>query len=129
MHAFLNKKKWAGMIASAVTFVALYAIHIALRQRYGPGEGPRLWVAAALIASVGWLVLQQVRGVRSMDEYHRKIYSHAMAIAFPFAFVAVFAFGFLRGEGLFSAGDPRDLPALLLIFYLIGFVIATRRYR
>jgi hypothetical protein len=75
---------------------------------------------------VGRLVLQQVR-VQSMDEYHRKIYTHAMALAFPFAFVAVVAFGFLKGEGILAAGDPRDLPALLLISYVIGFTVAVRR--
>jgi hypothetical protein len=72
----------------------------------------------------------EVRLIRSLDELHRQIQLETLAIAFPTAFVLVFALGMLERAGVAVWGfrQLRDVWPLVAPPYAIGLAIATRRY-
>jgi hypothetical protein len=76
-----------------------------------------------------WAVFEQVKQLRSVDEYHKQVHCFALAIAYPCALVFLFALGFFHAEGFFQAADSRDLPMVLLLTYGIGLAIAFKRYQ
>ncbi|MFQ5776716.1 MAG: hypothetical protein ACE5IP_01770, partial [Terriglobia bacterium] len=79
---------------------------------------------ALLIAGFALLVAAEVRLIHRLDEFQRHVQLLALAIAFGCSLVAVMGVGFFRAEGFFQKADPRDLPGLMMLSYLVGLVIA-----
>ncbi len=111
----------------AVWAVSLLGALMALDRGLIP-EGP-LTVAAVvvptLLATLGALAF--ARFLRHADELHRKIQYEALAVGFGAGFVANFALELAEqaGWGTFDAGDPFFV---MVLFYMVGVVAATRRY-
>ena len=112
-----------------ITTVVLYAGQIALRETRPQGDPIRLSITIALIAVVALLILTIVRRSGTTDEFEKQVQSAALGFAFPVSLAAVFAIGFLAGEGVLHRADPRDLPSIMLISYFGGLVLAWRKYR
>lgn len=120
---------WFPLTTVALTGV-LWILHLALRDRYEPGDPTRLGVTAALVVGFALTIWLQVRLLAgSLDEYQRQVQLTALAFAFPVSLVATFTIGYLGGEGLLRGADSRDLPTVMLLAYGIGRLIAWRRYR
>lgn len=115
------------LYASAFVVVA-WILHFLLRGVYEPGHSLRLFVTALLIAGFVLVLMAQVQVIRSLDEFQRQVQLLALAIGFGCSLVAMVAIGFLRAEGLLQGADPRDLPGLMMLLYLVGLGLAWRRY-
>jgi hypothetical protein len=88
-----------------------------------------LLATALLIAGFAFCVAAEVQLIRNLDEFQRHVQLLALAIAFGCSLVAIMAIGFLAAEGLLLRYDPRDLAGVMMFFYLIGLVVAWRRYQ
>ena len=126
-----TQKRGLPMIVVAMGLTALFwAAHLYAREflKLQPGEPIRLLITAGLVLAFLWLVVEQVRQSRQLDEFHRQVQYLALGIAFPASLVLLFAIGFFRAEGLFTAADSRDLFMVLILCYAAGWGIAWRKY-
>jgi len=109
--------------------IILYATQVGVRETRPIGDPLRLAVTAALVLSVAVTVWVIARQVAKQDEFQRQVQLSTLTFAFPASLVAAFGIGFFAGEGTMRWADPRDLPAVMLILYFLGHVVAWRRYR
>ncbi len=94
---------------------------------------PWLRVTAALLPVVPTIALMLfvVRGIRSLDELHRRVHLEALAIAYPLAIVLLMTLGLLQLAIDLPMEDwsYRHVWIYLPLFYLAGLTLAWRRYR
>lgn len=109
--------------------VGMAVLHMVLREQYEPGHPVRLAMTGILMLTFASFIFVYARLLSRMDEYQRQIQLFALAIGFPLSLVLIWGIGYFRAEGLLQGGDPRDLPAVLLASYAVGFGFAWLRYR
>lgn len=112
-----------------VLTVGMSVLHMFLREQYAPGHPVRLAMTGILVLTFASFIFVYARMLSRMDEYQRQIQLFALAIGFPLSLVLICGIGYFRAEGLLQGGDPRDLPAVLLASYAVGFGFAWLRYR
>lgn len=95
------------LVAVGTTILILLA-HIFVRSRFDPGAPIRLLLTSALVICFAWVIWEQVRVMRSLDEFQKHVHFLALAIAFPIGLVMLFALGYFRSEGLLQGLDSRD---------------------
>jgi hypothetical protein len=90
----------------------------------------RVAIAVAPVAPFLLTLVGAVRGVRAMDELHRRVHLEALVIAFPLTLLFIMTLGLLE----LAVGLPMDdwsyrhvLP-FLVIFYAFGLWRAWKRY-
>ena len=86
-----------------------------------------LFVLIPLVPS-GFALRAYLRYLGRMDELGRRIQLEALAIGFGAAGMLTFAYGFLENAGFPQLSYVFVLP-LMILFWGIGGVIATRRYQ
>lgn len=71
-----------------------------------------------------------VRGIRSADELERRIQLEALAVAFPLGLLLLTTLGLMQRaiELNFENWSYNHVWPMFALFYLIGTVIARRRY-
>lgn len=123
-----NRPVWLAALAFWIGIygAARYAIDLA-------PTGSTLRVAIALAPIVPtplvlWLVW---RGVRSLDELHRRVQLEALAVAFPLCIVLLWVLGLLELAIDLdrSQWSYRHIWAMVPMFYFIGLALAWRRYK
>jgi hypothetical protein len=99
-----------------------------LRQ---PGYSPQARILFALLPIPLNLVLVAliVRRIRQLDEFLRRVHLEAVAIAFLLTGVAVFIYGYLQQAHAVHPLNFGIIWIFMLVFYGIGYVIASRHYR
>jgi hypothetical protein len=112
-----------------VLTVGLALTHMVTREFYVPGHPLRLLVTTLLLVSFAGFIFVYAKMLSNMDEYARQIQLFALAIGFPLSLVLVWGIGYFRAEGLLQGADPRDLPAVMLASYAVGFGVAWLKYR
>lgn len=117
------------VLVAVTATILILLVHIFLRSRLVPGAPLRLVLTSALIVCFAWVIWEQARVMRSLDEFQKHVHFLALAIAFPIGLVALFALGYFRAEGLLQGLDSRDLPVILILAYAAGLLIAWRHYR
>ena len=125
-----QKRRLPGVLYATGATVLFWGAHLYAREflKLEPGDTLRLMITSALVVAFLWLVIEQVRLSRNLDEFHRQVQYLALGIAFPVALVLTFAIGFFRAEGLFAGADSRDLFMILILSYAAGWTIAWRRF-
>jgi hypothetical protein len=125
-----QRREFPRVVFAMGASVLFWGFHLYAREfmKLQPGHPFRLALTAGLVLEFLWLVIEQVRQSRHLDEFHRQVQYLALGIAFPAALVVLFALGFFRAEGLFAGADSRDLFMVLILGYAAGWTIAWRRY-
>lgn len=110
-----------------LVYLIVLALSMAFVKAY-PGSTWRFVVVLAPVVPAFFFVLAIVRHVRRLDELQRRIQLEALALAFPSSALATFSYGLLQRVGL----PPLNWTWVWLVmtgFWLLGTVVATRRYR
>ena len=114
-------------------FVIWGAIYVGARATLeldALGWWARTAIALAPVPVFAWVLLIVSRGVRQMDELQRRIQLEALAVAFPLTLLLLMTLGLLE----FAIGlDPanwsyRHVWPFVFLFYLVGLIMAKRRY-
>lgn len=123
-----NNSVWILSLAAWIgTYVAArYSVELA-----PAGSALRVLIALAPIVPtvlVLWLIW---RGVRSLDELHRRVQFEALAVAFPLCLVLLWVLGLLELAIDLDKSNwsYRHVWAMVPMFYLIGLALAWRRYK
>lgn len=132
MDSATSRRSGIVIIAAGAVLMAVYLGFVAVTKR-GEQLAPVVRVAAGLLAVAAFalFIVAQIRVLRGLDEMHRRIQLEALAIAFPTAILLVFTLGVLERAGIVVWGFQRlrDVWPLVVLPYVIGLAIATRRYR
>ena len=90
----------------------------------------RLFVALVPVLPFMVALVGFVRGVRSMDELHRRVHLEALVLAFPLTLLLIMTLGLLDLAVGLSPDDwsYRHLLPFLVIFYAFGLWRAWKRY-
>ena len=128
---FNDRREMFMFLGSAGAFVLAY---FGARVLLGSiVTGTWLSIAVALLPILPFIIflLALIRGIRQMDELERRIQLEAFAVAFPLALLLLLTLGLLELAVKLKPEDwsYRHLWPFLFIFYLIGLVIAKRRYQ
>jgi hypothetical protein len=108
-----------------VTYVAArLALELSLPPRL------RLLVALAPVVPFVFALVSVVRGIRSMDELHRRVHLEALVLAFPLTLLLIMTLGLLELAIGLSPDDwsYRHILPLLIVFYAFGLWRAWKRY-
>ena len=112
-------------IVWGVTYVAArLALELSLSPRL------RLLIALAPIVPFVFALVGVVRGIRSMDELHRRVHLEALALAFPLTLLLIMTLGLLELAIGLSPDDwsYRHILPFLIVFYAFGLWRAWKRY-
>jgi hypothetical protein len=112
------------LLASAMDFVASCLLR-------NPGSGTAARVAIALMPLPGdiALIFLVLRAIRTLDEFQKRVHFEAVTIAFLSTGVAVFVYGYLQQAHVVGSLHAGLVWAFMLIFYVIGYLVAVRHYR
>ncbi|MCI0391016.1 MAG: hypothetical protein MOB07_19905 [Acidobacteria bacterium] len=88
-------------------------------------------VVLALIPPIIWAftIIFLLRLVRLLDELQRRIHLEALAIAFPSTGVEIITCEYLRKAGFIAYLMPDHVLMILMALWIIGYLIARRRYQ
>ena len=110
--------------------VLYFAIRLYLESRAGLPRGMRLGLAFIPTPVFGLFLWNFVLGLQSADELERRIQLEALAVAFPLGVLLLTTLGLAqRAVALdFQDWSYNHVWPFFMIFYLIGLVLARRRY-
>jgi hypothetical protein len=93
--------------------------------------GPALRLVLVLAPVTAWVfaLLAYFRLIQRLDELQKRIHLEALAFAFSGLAVAMIACEYLRKAGFISTLKPDYVLMIMMVLWLIGFVIAWRRYQ
>src|SRR5262245_3039194 len=127
----IDKKKVfrfaATCLTGSVAILALLYLAIWFIDSH-PGETTNLWVAAFPIVGMLLLCVLAMRSLRGMDELEQKIHTEAMAFAFLASYLIITSCGFLALAGFMKITLDWTAPTMM-ICWIVGLIIALRRYR
>lgn len=119
-------------IAWMATFVAARLFLDAdLQARLHSPPGWRVAAALAPVLPTALFLWYAIRGIRSLDELHRRVHLEALVIAYPLAILLLVTLGLLELAVDLPAEDwsYRHLWPYLTVFYLLGLAISWKRYK
>jgi hypothetical protein len=93
--------------------------------------GPALRLVLVLAPVTAWIfaLIAYFRLIQRLDELQKRIHLEALAFAFSGLAVAMIACEYLRKAGFISTLKPDYVLMIMMVLWLIGFVIAWRRYQ
>ena len=118
------------VVGSIITWILSYFGARVLLKGFDMGTWLRVAVALFPILPFALLLLLIIRGIRQMDELERRIQLEALAVAFPLTFLLLMTLGLLELAIKLKTEDwsYRHIWPFLFIFYLMGLIVARRRY-
>lgn len=124
-----NARRYVMELLASLTAYALVLVAVNKAERWGWIPDALLIPAALLpmlpgIATV-WVIM---RHIRSLDEMQRRMQFEGLAFGFAMTALITFSYGFLEGQGLPRLSMFAVLP-LMNVLWVLGYVLACRRYR
>ena len=128
---FDDRREMILFVGTASAFILAYFVARALLESFVMETWLRVVVVLVPVVPFTLFLLTLIRGIRGMDELERRIQLEALAVAFPLTFLLLMTLGLLELAINLKPEDwsYRHLSPFLIIFYLIGLVVAKRRYQ
>jgi hypothetical protein len=116
-------------VAAATWFLAFVGARIGL-EATSFSVGTRILVAIIPSLPFAWFLSNLVRGMRELDELHRKVQLEALAIAYPILMLVLMTLGLLELAVELPAADLsyRHVFAFTPIIYFAALTATWRRY-
>ena len=114
-----------GAIWGLTYIAARFALELELPARV------RLAIALAPVLPFVVALVTAIRGIRAMDELHRRVHLEALVFAFPLTLLFITTLGLLELAVGLSADDwsYRHILPFLVMFYAFGLWRAWKRYQ
>lgn len=113
-----------------VLWILLYfAARLILEKSTAP-TGVRVAIALAPIPAFAGFLWLVIKGVRSADEFERRIHLEALAVAYPLAMLLLMILALLQRaiQLKFEDWSYAHVWYYLPLFYFVGLWLARRRY-
>jgi hypothetical protein len=113
----------AAVLAAATAIVSSWLLrHVEL------ASAPRLFVAASPAPVFLWFVVTELRWVRTLDEFQRRIVLEALAIAFPVAILLAVSIDGLQKGGFVAGWSVGDVWPFMALLFVPALLYTQRRY-
>jgi hypothetical protein len=124
-----RKTGWILPAVGVLWILMYFGARVLLKGSTAP-TGVRIAIAMAPIPAFATFLWLVIRGVRSADEFERRIHLEALAVAYPLAMLLLMTLGLLQRaiELKFEDWSYAHVWYYLPLFYLLGLWIARRRY-
>jgi len=120
---------WAVFLLTAVLASAIDVIASKILQHPGLGRGARLAIALLPLPGDIALIALVLLRIRRLDDFQKRVHFEAVTVAFLSTGVAVFIYACLQRAHLAGPLDAALVWTFMLIFYAVGYFIATSHYR
>jgi hypothetical protein len=125
-------KRWTDWLTPAlgVLWILLYFAARVLLKNSTASTPVRVAIALAPIPAFAGFLWLVIKGVRSADEFERRIHLEALAVAYPLAMLLLMILALLQRaiELKFEDWSYAHVWYYLPIFYFLGLMLARRRY-
>ena len=115
---------WAALAAAAVIVGAALAA-----KQFERGSAARIALAVLQGLASASAVILPVRSIRGLDEMQQRIQLEALAFAFAGTGVLTTTYAFLANAGLPAIDWGTYVWPLMVLLWVIGVLMAHRRYR
>ena len=124
------KSKSRPIPSLCLAWLLLYFAARLLLEKVQFSTGVRIGIALAPIPVFGAFLWQVIQGVRSADEFEKRIHLEALALAYPVAMVLYMALALMQRAVSLSFEDWSYAHTwiYLPLFYLGGLTLARKRY-
>ena len=113
-----------GVVVAAIIFAAAW-----LGRGFPRGGTVRIALALVQAGAIAFLIVAMMRSLRRLDELQQKIHFEALAVSFAGTGALVTGYGFLVNAGLPDLDWGALVWPLMTILWVIGVMIARRRYQ
>jgi hypothetical protein len=113
-----------------LAWIALYFVARYLLENTSLPLSLRIAVALLPLPAFAWFLWTFIAGVRQADELERRIQLEALAVAFPLTILLFMTLGLLQVAVPLPPEDwgYRHTWPMIYVFYLVGLMLARRRY-
>jgi hypothetical protein len=115
------------IVAAVVSGAAAIASSWLLRHVTLPSP-VRLLVAALPAPVFLWFIVTELRWVRSLDEFHRRVILEALAIAFPVAILLAVTVDALQKGGFVAGWTVGEVWPFMALLFVPALFYTQRRY-
>lgn len=122
----------SGVFIWGVTWFLTYTgVRAFVDRPEGFSTGALVLIVLTPVVPAALFLFYFITGMRDLDELERRIQLEALAFAYPLALLMLMTLGLLEFVIELNPNDwsYRHLWPYLVLFYLFGVVMATRRYR
>lgn len=116
-------------LSATLALLLFFAARLGL-ELTGLPTWARVLVALAPVPALAWFLWEFVCSVSQADELERRVQLEALAVAFPLSLLLLMTLGLLQIAIPLPPEDwsYRHIWPLLYVFYLVGLMVARRRY-
>lgn len=113
-----------------IWLVMYFGVRFFLEANAGWSPPARLALSFVPTPLFAWFLWNFVRGIRSADELERRIQLEALAVAFPLACLLITTLGLVQRAVTLNFQDWsfNHIWPMFALFYLVGVLLARRRY-
>jgi hypothetical protein len=112
------------LLATAIDIGAFWIL-----GRIELGSTARIAVALTPLPADIALIVFALRRIRRLDEFQKRVHFEAVTVAFLSTGVAVFVYGYLQRAHVAGPLNAGLVWAFMLLFYVIGYLIAVSHYK
>ena len=126
-----RKSRGIKLPSVGISWLLLYFAARLLLEKAEFSTGVRVAIALAPIPVFGLFLWQVIQGVRSADEFERRIHLEALALAYPLVMLLYMTLALMQRAVTLSLEDWSYAHTwiYLPLFYFAGLGFARRRYR
>lgn len=122
-------RRWIIFVVVAVTASAIDLLASALLKNPELNRTARIGIALMPLPGDTAVIVLALFAIRRLDEFQKRVHFEAVAVAFLATGVAVFVYGYLQKAHVAGPLNAGLVWAFMLVFYAIGYFIATSHYR
>ena len=117
-------------LLAILLFLALYFVARLSLESTTLSTATRMLIAVLPLPAFAWFLWAFINGIREADELERRIQLEALAVAFPLTLSLFMTLALMQIAVPLSPDDwsYRHTFPFIYVFYLVGVVMARRRY-
>ena len=125
-----DSRDWPAIIAGALWLVTYFLARMLL-ERTDLSTSQRVAVALLPVPCFAVFLWRVLTGVGKLDELERRIHLEALAISYPLTLLLVMVLGLMQRAVTLKFEDWSYLHVFpyLVLFYVLGISVASKRYR
>ena len=125
-----DARDWPAIVAGVLWFLTYFLARVVL-GRTGMDTWQRVSIALLPVPFFAVFLWRVLTGVRSLDELERRIHLEALAVCYPLTLLLVMILGLMQRAVTLKFEDWSYLHIFpyLVLFYILGMAVASRRYK
>ena len=125
-----DARDWPAIVAGVLWFVTYFLARVVL-ERSDLATAERVLIALLPVPFFAVSLWRVLKGVRSLDELERRIHLEALAVCYPLTLLFIMVLGLMQRAVSLEFDDWSYLHVFpyLVLFYILGLTVASRRYR